>query len=86
MSRSTAAQRQDIAFITVTAPDGDPQDASAGRSYNLTAIDPKSGEILDVRLRHLANEFEADNMAAFIEPAAGTIVLGTRHATMPVAS
>ena len=60
---------QDIAFITVTPPDGQPQDASAGRrGYNLTAIDPQSGEVLDVRgFDTWANEFEADSMADFIE-------------------
>ncbi len=70
---------QDIAFITVTPPDGQPQDASAGRrGYNLTAIDPKNGGILDVRgFDTWANEFEAEDMAAFIEGLPdGTIVLG----------
>ncbi|MEZ4771218.1 MAG: interleukin-like EMT inducer domain-containing protein, partial [Caldilineales bacterium] len=70
---------QDIAFITVTPPDGDPQDASAGRrGYNLTAIDPKSGDVLDMRgFDTWANEFEADDLAAFVEGLPdGTIVVG----------
>ena len=70
---------QDIAFITVTPPDGQPQDASAGRrGYNLTALDPKTGEVLDVRgFDTWANAFEADDMAAFIEGLPdGTIVVG----------
>ena len=69
---------QDIAFITVTPPDGDPQDASAGRrGYNLTAIDPQSGDVVDVRgFDTWANEFEAESMADFIENLpAGTIVV-----------
>ncbi|MCB9143689.1 MAG: hypothetical protein H6646_15600 [Anaerolineales bacterium] len=70
---------QDIAFITVTPPDGEPQDASAGRrGYNLTAIDPQSGAILDTRgFDTWANEFEAEQMASFIESLPdGTIVVG----------
>ena len=70
---------QDIAFITVTPPDGQPQDASDGRrGYNLTALDPQSGAILDMRgFDTWANAFEADDMAAFIEGLPdGTIVVG----------
>ena len=70
---------QDIAFITVTDPDGISQDASAGRrGYNLTAIDPRTGKVLDKRgFDTWANTAEADRLAEFVEGLpAGTIVLG----------
>ncbi|MEA3337043.1 MAG: interleukin-like EMT inducer domain-containing protein [Chloroflexota bacterium] len=60
---------QDIAFITVSDPEGVEQDASSGRrGYNLSVIDPDSGELLAVRgFDTWANEFEAETMADFIE-------------------
>jgi hypothetical protein len=60
---------QDLAFITVTTSDGATSDASAGRrGYNLAAIDPESGQVLDVQgFDTFANSFEADRMAQFIE-------------------
>ncbi len=59
----------DFAFMTVAAPDGATTDVSAGRrGYNLVAIDPRSGRVLDVRgFDTYANAFEADRMAQFIE-------------------
>jgi hypothetical protein len=70
---------QDIAFMTVTFPDGTSTDVSAGRrGYNLAVIDSRSGKVLDVRgFDTFANEFEADRMAQFIEGLAeGVIVAG----------
>jgi hypothetical protein len=70
---------QDFAFITVTEPDGATSDASAGRrGYNLAAIDPRSGKVLDVRgFDTYANTFEADRMAQFVEELAdGVVVVG----------
>ena len=70
---------QDIAFIAVTDPDGISMDASAGRrGYNLTAIDPRTGKVLDKRgFDTWANTAEADRLAEFVEGLpAGTIVLG----------
>lgn len=70
---------QDLAFITVTTPDGATSDASAGRrGYNLAAIDPATGEVLDVRgFDTFANAGEADRMAQFIEDLPdGVIVAG----------
>ncbi len=60
---------QDLAFITVTSPDGATTDASAGRrGYNLAAIDPQTGDVLDVLgFDTFANAGEADRMAQFIE-------------------
>ena len=70
---------QDFAFITVTTPDGATMDASAGRrGYNLAAIDPESGKVLDVLgFDTYANASEADRMAQFIEELPdGVIVVG----------
>jgi hypothetical protein len=70
---------QDIAYITVTNADGAAEDASAGRrGYNLTAVDPRSGKILDKRgFDTWANTAEADRLADFVERLpAGTVVLG----------
>ncbi len=70
---------QELAFITVTAPDGAITDASAGRrGYNLAAIDPQTGAVLAVRgFDTFANAFEADRMAQFIEDLPnGVIVAG----------
>ncbi len=69
----------DFAFMTVTDPNGVTSDVSAGRrGYNLAAIDPQSGRVLDVRgFDTYANAFEADRMAQFIEELpAGVIVAG----------
>lgn len=59
---------QDIAYITVTPPGGAPQDASAGRrGYNLTALDPRSGRVLDRRgFDTWANAYEAERLADFV--------------------
>ena len=70
---------QDLAFITVTTPDGATTDASAGRrGYNLAAIDPQTGDVLDVLgFDTFANAGEADRMAQFIEDLpAGVLVAG----------
>ncbi len=70
---------QDFAYITVTAPDGATTDASAGRrGYNLAAIDPQNGRVLDMAgFDTYANTFEADRLAEFIERLPdGTIVVG----------
>jgi hypothetical protein len=69
---------QDIAYITLTAPGGATEDASAGRrGYNLTAIDPRRGKVLDkLGFDTWANSAEADRLAEFVEGLpAGTIVL-----------
>jgi hypothetical protein len=69
----------DFAFMTVTSPDGEATDVSAGRrGYNLAAVDPKSGKVLDVRgFDTFANAFEADRLAQFIDGLpGGVIVLG----------
>jgi hypothetical protein len=69
----------DFAFMTVTDPSGDPSDVSAGRrGYNLAAIDPQNGNLLDVQgFDTFANAFEADRMAQFIDGLPnGVIVLG----------
>jgi hypothetical protein len=78
---------QDIAFITVTTTaneeangeaKGETVDASAGRrGYNLTALDPRSGRILDQRgFDTWANSYEADRLADFVAGLPeGTIVL-----------
>ena len=69
----------DFAFMTVTSPAGAATDVSAGRrGYNLAAVDPKSGKVLDVRgFDTFANEFEADRLAQFIEGLPnGVLVLG----------
>ncbi len=60
---------QDFAYMSVTPPGQPVIDASAGRrGYNLTAIDPKSGKLLDVRgFDTWANEYEADRLAEFVE-------------------
>jgi hypothetical protein len=70
---------QDFAFMTVVDSDGMASDVSAGRrGYNLAAIDPKSGDVIDVRgFDTYANAFEADRMAQFIDGLpSGAIVLG----------
>ena len=75
---NSSGAAQDFAFITVSAADGDTQDASAGRrGYNLTSIDPQTGEVLDVLgFDTWANEFEAERMADFVETLPeGAIVL-----------
>jgi hypothetical protein len=66
---NSGGEVQDFAFITITSPDGATTDASAGRrGYNLAAIDPKSGALLDMQgFDTTANSFEADRMAQFIE-------------------
>jgi hypothetical protein len=69
----------DFAFMTVADPHGMTSDVSAGRrGYNLAAVDPKSGKVLDVRgFDTFANEFEADRLAQFIEGLPnGVLVLG----------
>jgi hypothetical protein len=74
---------QDIAFITVTTTangeaNGEAVDASAGRrGYNLTALDPRSGRILEQRgFDTWANTYEADLLADFVAGLPeGTIVL-----------
>ncbi len=79
---------QDLAFITVTAPEGAATDASAGRrGYNLAAIDPVSGQVLEVAgFDTYANAFEADRMAQFIEKLPnGAIVLGAARGEAGVA-
>jgi hypothetical protein len=76
---NSGGSAQDFAFITVTDPGGVTTDASAGRrGYNLATIDPKSGQVMDVRgFDTYANTFEADAMAQFIEGLSdGVIVLG----------
>lgn len=70
---------QDLAFITVTTPEGAAVDASAGRrGYNLAVIDPQNGQLLDKQgFDTFANAFEADRMAQFIDDLpAGVIVAG----------
>jgi hypothetical protein len=70
---------QDLAFITVATPDGATTDASAGRrGYNLAAIDPETGQVLEIAgFDTYANAFEADRMAQFVEGLpAGVIVAG----------
>ena len=70
---------QDIAYIAVTDAPGVSEDASAGRrGYNLTALDPRSGQVLDKRgFDTWANTAEADRLADFVEQLpTGTIVLG----------
>jgi hypothetical protein len=69
----------DFAFMTVTDPDGVTTDVSAGRrGYNLAAVDPQSGNVLDMQgFDTYANAFEADRMAQFIEGLDdGVLVLG----------
>jgi hypothetical protein len=68
---------QDLAFITVTTPDGAPVDASAGRrGYNLAAIDPDSGQVLDKQgFDTFANAFEAERMAQFIESLPNSVIV-----------
>jgi hypothetical protein len=70
---------QDLAFMTVTDPDGATTDASTGRrGYNLAVIDPTRGQVLEMAgFDTYANAFEADHMAQFIEDLPnGVIVLG----------
>ncbi|MCS6845934.1 MAG: hypothetical protein NZ528_16690 [Caldilineales bacterium] len=59
---------QDIAYITVTPPGGAAEDASAGRrGYNLTALDPRTGRVLDKRgFDTWANAYEAERLADFV--------------------
>jgi hypothetical protein len=69
----------DFAFMTVTDPNGMASDVSAGRrGYNLAAVDPWSGRVLDVQgFDTFANAFEANRMAQFIEGLDdGVLVLG----------
>lgn len=73
---------QDIAYITLITPEGQRQNASAGRrGYNLAAVDPRSGELLAMQgFDTWANSYEADKLAEFVEklPEGAIVVAATR--------
>ncbi|HIQ12613.1 MAG TPA: hypothetical protein EYH29_07075 [Caldilineales bacterium] len=73
----------DQAFITLTGAAGEATDASFGRrGYNVTVLDPKSGEILDEQgFDTVANAYEVERLTAYLDQISEgrIVILATRE-------
>jgi len=73
----------DQAFITLTDAEGNQTDASFGRrGYNVTVLDPKSGEVLDMQgFDTVANAYEVERLTAYLNqiPEGRIVILATRE-------